>query len=137
METMVLLKEASTLATPEVMFFDPLALRTLMAPSSSLSRSSAVGCLATPPTMGPLGASGAGAFSPALAGPSFAEASAGAAAAGAASAAPLGARGFFAALGAASPPAFAGASGAAPSAGLAETGFCFLDSDSSAMMKNY
>src|SRR5271163_1402948 len=51
METIVLLKEASTLAKPDVTFLEPLALRTLTEPSSSLRRSSAVGCLATPPTI--------------------------------------------------------------------------------------
>src|ERR1700710_2106668 len=49
METIVLLKDARTLTKPEVTFFEPLALRTLIVPSSSLRRSSAVGCLATPP----------------------------------------------------------------------------------------
>ena len=48
-ETIVLLKDAKTLATPEVTFFDPLALRTLMDPISSFSSSSAVGWRATPP----------------------------------------------------------------------------------------
>src|SRR5277367_6484668 len=50
-ETIVLLKDASTFAKPEVTFFEPLALRTLMEPSSSFRRSSAVGCFATPPTI--------------------------------------------------------------------------------------
>jgi hypothetical protein len=42
-ETIVLLKEARTLATPEVTFLEPLALRTLIVPISSLRSSSAVG----------------------------------------------------------------------------------------------
>ena len=48
------------LAKPETTFLEPFALRTLMTPSSSLRRSSAVGCLATPP-MSSTGFSGAGA----------------------------------------------------------------------------
>src|SRR5258708_27714247 len=43
---------------PEVTFFEPLALRTLIATISSLRSSSAVGCLATPPTSS-TGAAGA------------------------------------------------------------------------------
>ena len=65
-ETIVLLKDARTLATPEVTFFDPLALRTLMDPISSFSSSSAVGWRATPPinstglaSIGAAGAAGA------------------------------------------------------------------------------
>jgi hypothetical protein len=49
-ETMVLLKEARSLTKPVVTFFEPLALRILIAPSSSLRSSSAVGWRATPPT---------------------------------------------------------------------------------------
>src|ERR1700678_1124449 len=84
METIVLLKDARTLAKPEVTSFEPFALRTLTVPSSSLRRSSAVGCLATPPTISVGFASAAGA---AGAGP---EPGAGAAAAGAPSGAPAG-----------------------------------------------
>src|SRR5260221_13834763 len=50
METMVLLKVAAMFAMPEVMFFEPLALRTLTARSSSLRRSSAVTAFGSPPT---------------------------------------------------------------------------------------
>src|SRR6185312_8677895 len=119
-ETMVLLNEARTLAMPETTFFEPLALRTLIAPSSSFRRSSAVGCLATPPTVSLGGAAGAAAAS-ALGAPS---AGAAPSAAGA-----LGARGFFSPLGAGAAPAAASAAGAL-------TGFSFLGADSSAMV-NY
>src|SRR5258708_5356327 len=95
-ETMVLLKVAAMFAMPEVMFFEPLALRTLIEARSSLRRSSAVAALATPPTIstGAAGtASAAGAFGffslPGLAG-----ASAGAAAAAPALAAGAAAAGW-------------------------------------------
>src|ERR1700685_3612902 len=82
MEPIGLLKEASTLAKPDVTFFEPFALRTLTEPSSSLRRSSAVGCLATPPTIstglpsagGATGGAGGGAGGAAGAAPSGASA---------------------------------------------------------------
>src|SRR5262245_23168340 len=61
-ETIVLLKVAAILAIPELMFFEPLALRTLMEASSSLRRASAVAAFGTPPTSSTgLAASAAGA----------------------------------------------------------------------------
>src|SRR6266542_155688 len=129
METMVLLKDARTLATPETTFFEPFALLTLIAPSSSLRRSSAVGCLATPCTIS------TGFCSPA--GPAFAEPSAGESAPTAAVGAPsaaglppfspaaLGALAFFSPAGA-----------AAPSTGAVSAliGFSFFGADFSSAM---
>src|SRR5690349_1988521 len=116
METIVLLNEARTLTTPEVTFFEPLALRTLIAPISSLRRSSAVGCLATPPT-------------------SSTGFSAGAAAAGAAPSAPS-----FLALGARAGFSAAAATGVSAPAAAGAASFlgAFLGADfSSAMTVNY
>src|SRR6187549_1474053 len=112
METIVLLNEASTLAKPEVTFFEPFALRTLIVPSSSLRRSSAVGCLATPPTIS-TGFSGAGGAMGAPSGPVF------------------GALAFFSARSAGAADA-----GAAPSTATeaALTGFSFLGADFSSAM---
>src|SRR5580698_7932612 len=92
---MVLLKEASTLAKPEVTFFEPLALRSLTVPSSSLRRSSAVGCLATPPIIstGFAGAAGAAGAAAGAAAPPAADASG--ASVGLAALGPLGARSFL------------------------------------------
>src|SRR5688572_28169265 len=111
METIVLLNDASTLTRPDVTFFEPLALRTLIVPSSSFRRSSAVGCLATPPIIS-TGFSAAGA----------------AAGAPEPSAAPFGAR---AGLPSATAPAFG-----APSTGTvaALTAFSFLGADFSSAM---
>src|SRR5690348_5762705 len=61
METMVLLKVAAMFAMPELMFFEPLALRTLIEASSSFRRSSAVAAFGTPPTSSTGLASAAGA----------------------------------------------------------------------------
>src|SRR5258708_37206439 len=109
METMVLLKVAAMFAMPEVMFFEPLALRTLTARSSSLRRSSAVTAFGTPPTSSTGLASAAGAAaSPPAAG--------------------------FAAFGAlAGLTSAAGA--AAPSAAGAFLGFSFLGADFSSDME--
>src|SRR4051812_15086241 len=112
METIVLLKDASTLAKPDVTFFEPFALRTLIVPSSSLRRSSAVGCLATPPTSS-TGFSGA------------------AGATGAPSAPTLGALAFFSGRSAGAADAGAAASAAA---GAALAGFSFLGADFSSAM---
>src|SRR3954470_23199210 len=111
METMVLLKDASTLAKPDVTFFEPLALRTLIVPSSSFRRSSAVGCLATPWTIstGLAGAAG----SPAAGAPAAGAPAAGAApSAGLPALSPFGPLDFFSAPAAGA----AAAAGAPPSA---------------------
>src|SRR5688572_23461090 len=120
-ETIVLLNEARTLAYPEVTFFEPFALRTLTAPSSSFRRSSAVGCLATPCTISTGFCSAAGAAGAPGAAPS----------AGLAPLSPaaLGALAFFSPAGAG---AGAAAAGAPSAAGFA--GFSFFGADFSSAM---
>src|SRR5437016_2956277 len=115
METIVLLKDARTLAKPDVTFFEPLALRTLIAPSSSFSRSSAVGCLATPWTISTGFCSPAGAAAGA---PVGAPAAGAAPSAGLPPFSPLGPLPFFSPAAAGAAPAFAepSAGEAAPSA---------------------